>query len=108
MSKTHKLDVRLSADELQEIERAARLFNMPKSQYARLMLIGAAAQNPQPAQQPQPPQIDETRIERIEAQIAEMRESLIASARAFDELLVIFERTAAHPVVSRISRAVRS
>jgi Xaa-Pro aminopeptidase len=87
MSKLHKLDIRLDADELHEIERQARLLNMPKSQYARLLLTGGALQNPQTQQQPPASPIDETRIERIEAQIEEMRESLISSARAFDELL---------------------
>jgi hypothetical protein len=83
MPKLHKLDIRMSADELREIERQARLLNMPKSQFARLLLTGGFAQNPQPPASP----IDETALAEIRAAIEEMRESLISSARAFDELL---------------------
>jgi Xaa-Pro aminopeptidase len=87
MAKNCFLGIKLDSDELHEIERAARALNMPKSQYARLLLTGGALQVPQPPASTPAAVIDETRIERIEAQIAEMRESLIASARAFDELL---------------------
>jgi Xaa-Pro aminopeptidase len=87
MAQKRFLGIKLDADELREIERQARALNMPKSQYARLLLTGGALQNPQPQPQPVASSIDESRIERIEAQIEEMRESLIASARAFDELL---------------------
>jgi Xaa-Pro aminopeptidase len=87
MSKTHKIDVRLSADELAEIERAARVLNMPKSQYARLLLTGGAVQNQQPAAPAPAAQIDETALADMRAELAEMRESLVASAAAFDQLL---------------------
>jgi Xaa-Pro aminopeptidase len=87
MAKRNLLGIKLDDAELAEIERQARLLNMPKSQFARLLLTGGALQNPQPPAAAPEPQIDETRIERIEAQIEEMRESLISSARAFDELL---------------------
>jgi hypothetical protein len=91
MAKNHFLGIKLDDAELAEIERGARVLNMPKSQFARLLLTGGAVQNPQPAQQPAGPQIDETALADMRAELAEMRESLVSSARAFDELLAFLK-----------------
>jgi len=91
MQKTHKLDIRLSADELKEIERGARALNMPKSQYARLLLTGGATQKPQQTQQSQQTPIDEKHIERIEKKIEKLHESFVTLVRAFDDLLAILK-----------------
>jgi hypothetical protein len=87
MAKKHFLGIKLDDAELAEIERAARLFNLSKSQYSRLMIIGGAAQNSQPTAAAPAAQIDETALAEIRGELAEMRESLIASAAAFDQLL---------------------
>lgn len=88
MTKTHKIDVRLSADELLEIERQARALNMPKSQLARLLLTGGGIAKPQPQQQPAAAQaFDDSRLSSVESRLSEIEESLSASARAFDALL---------------------
>jgi Xaa-Pro aminopeptidase len=87
MPKSEYLKVRLNVDEARELARQARALNMSKSTFARLLLTGGAVQNQQPPAPTTAAAFEETRIERIEAQIAEMRESLIASARAFDQLL---------------------
>jgi len=84
VSKTHKLDIRLGADELAEIERAARALNMPKSQYARLLLTGGAVQKSPPAP------IDEALAD-IKEELAEIRAELNAAARAFRELVALLK-----------------
>jgi len=81
VSKTHKLDIRLDADQLREIERGARALNMPKSQYARLLLTGVAVQK-----SPTAP-LDENALADIKEELAEIRAELNAAARAFKELL---------------------
>lgn len=88
MSKTHKIDVRLEAAELLELERQAKLLNMPKSRLARILLTGGAVSQSQP-QQPVAavPAIDDSRLEAVESRLVEIEESLFASARAFDTLL---------------------
>lgn len=88
MSKTHKIDVRLEADELLELERQAKVLNMPKSRLARILLTGGAVAKPQP-QQPATaaPAFDDSRLVAIESRLSEIDESLSASARAFDTLL---------------------
>jgi hypothetical protein len=91
MAKRNLLGIKLDDAELAEIERQARVLNMPKSQFARLLLTGGALQNPQPTQQPAAPQIDENALAGIRGELAEMRESLISSARAFDELLAFLK-----------------
>jgi hypothetical protein len=99
MPKSEYLKVRLDADELREIERQARALNLPKSRYARLLLTSGKSPPSSPpggagvvAYQPS--------VERIEAQIADMRaeladirESLTASARAFEELLTFLRES---------------
>lgn len=91
MSKTHKIDVRLEADELLELERQAKVLGMPKSRLARILLTGGAVAKPQPPQPQQPaaaaPAFDDSRFSSIEGRLAEVEESLAASARAFDTLL---------------------
>jgi hypothetical protein len=87
MAQKRFLGIKLDPDELAEIERQARLLNMPKSQFARLLLTGGAAQNPQPPAAAPASQIDENALGDIRVELAEMRESLIASAAAFDQLL---------------------
>ncbi len=88
MSKTHKIDVRLEADELLELERQAKILNMPKSRLARILLTGAAVSKPQPQQPPAAaPAFDDSRLADIERRLGEVEESLSASARAFDMLL---------------------
>lgn len=88
MTKTHKIDVRLAADELLELERQAKVLNMPKSRLARILLTGGAVAKPQP-QEPAAaaPAFDESRLIAIESRLGEVEESLAASARAFDNLL---------------------
>lgn len=88
MSKTHKIDVRLEAAELLELERQAKILNMPKSRLARILLTGGAVAKPQP-QQPATaaPAFDESRFSAVESRLSEIDESLSASARAFDTLL---------------------
>lgn len=88
MTKTHKIDVRLAADELLELERQAKILNMPKSRLARILLTGGAVAKPQ-QQEPAAasPAFDESRLSAIEARLGEVEESLSASARAFDTLL---------------------
>ena len=88
MSKTHKIDVRLEADELLELERQAKVLNMPKSRLARLLLTGGAVVPPQPQQLvATAPAFDDSRLSDIESRLSEVDESLSASARAFDTLL---------------------
>lgn len=82
------LKVRLDAAEMLDIERQAKLLNMPKSQLARLMLTGGAAAKPH--QQPAPAAggaFDDSRLIAIESRLSELEESSRASARAFDALL---------------------
>jgi len=81
VSKTHKLDIRLSADELAEIERAARALNMSKSTFARLLLTGGAVQKSPPAP------IDE--LTEIRDELAEIRAELDSAARAFRQLVAL-------------------
>lgn len=81
MSKTHKIDVRLEADELLELERQAKILNMPKSRLARILLTGGAVAKPQPQQ----PATAAPAF--VESRLSEIDESLSASARAFDALL---------------------
>jgi len=88
MSKSEYLKIRLELDEAREIERAARALSLSKSQYARLLITGGPVQKPQ---QPPPPAIDEAALADIKAELADMRESLVASARAFDELLAFLK-----------------
>lgn len=88
MTKTHKIDVRLAADELLELERQAKVLGMPKSRLARILLTGAAVSKPQPQQPPAAaPAFDGSRLIAIESRLGEIDESLSASARAFDTLL---------------------
>lgn len=88
MPKSKFLKVRLDADDMLQIERKARLFNMPKSQLARLLLTGGApAQPQQSAPAPAATSFDDTRLDTIESQIADMRDALHQSAGAFDALL---------------------
>jgi Xaa-Pro aminopeptidase len=87
MARRNTLGIKLDDDELAEIDRAARVLNMSRSEYSRLLLTGGSLPASQPAAPAPAAPIDETRLERMEAQIEEMRESLITSARAFDELL---------------------
>lgn len=88
MSKTHKIDVRLEAAELLELERQAKVLNMPKSRLARILLTGGAMAKPQPQQPPAAaPAFDDSRLITIEDRLGEVEESLSASARAFDALL---------------------
>lgn len=88
MSKNHKIDVRLEADELLELERQAKILNMPKSRLARILLTGVAVAKPQPQQSPAAaPDFDDSRFSAVEARLSEVDESLSASARAFDTLL---------------------
>lgn len=88
MSKTHKIDVRLEADELLELERQAKVLNMPKSRLARILLTGGAMAKPQPQQlATAAPAFDESRFSAVESRLSEIDESLSASARAFDTLL---------------------
>lgn len=88
MSKTHKIDVRLEADELLELERQAKVLNMPKSRLARILLTGGAMAKPQQQQlATAAPAFDESRLAAVEARLSEVEESLSASARAFDALL---------------------
>lgn len=88
MQKTMFLKVRLDADDMLQIERQARLLNMPKSRLARLLLTGGAAVPSQP-QQPATaaPPFDDSRLSAVESRLSEIDESLAASARAFDNLL---------------------
>lgn len=88
MSKTSFLKVRLDASEMLDLEKQSRLLNLPKSRLARLLLTGAAVSKPQP-QQPAAaaPAFDDSRLDSIESRLAEVEESLAASARAFDHLL---------------------
>jgi hypothetical protein len=87
MAKNEYLKVRLDVSEAQELARQARLLNMPKSQFARLLLTGGALQNPQPPAAAPASQIDENALVEIRGALDEMRESLVASASAFDQLL---------------------
>jgi len=87
VEKSHFLGIRLSTDEARELERQARALNMSKSSFARLLLTGGSVKNPQPPAQPPAVSIDENALAEIRSAIEEMRESLITSARAFDELL---------------------
>lgn len=88
MSKTHKIDVRLEAGELLQLERQAKALNMPKSRLARLLLTGCAVTPPQPQQPATATQaLDDSRLVAIESRLSEIDESLSASARAFDTLL---------------------
>lgn len=87
MAKDAFLKVRLDPDDMLQIERQARLLNMPKSQFARLMLTGGGIAKPQHADAEQPKQIDDSRLAALEAGMEEMRSALTQSAAAFDSLL---------------------
>lgn len=91
MSKTTFLKIRIDPADMLEIERQARTLNMPKSRLARILLTGGAVSKPQ---QPAPAattttttKADDSRLASIEDRLAEVEESLSASARAFDTLL---------------------
>lgn len=88
MPKNEFLKVRLDAEELMQLERQARLLNLPKSRLARLLLTGGAVSQPQPQQiAAAAPAFDDSRLSSIEGRLSEVEESLSASARAFDTLL---------------------
>lgn len=91
MTKTRKIDVRLSADDMLEIERQARALGMPKSRLARLLITGGGVPKPQqstPAAPATPAAtFDDSRLSAMEDRLGEIEESLSASARAFDNLL---------------------
>lgn len=87
MPKTTFLKVRLDADEMLQIEKQSRVLNMPKSRLARLLLTGAAPQPPQSTPATQPAALDDSRLDALESQVAEMRDALAHSAGAFDALL---------------------
>lgn len=88
MPKSTFLKVRLDAEDMLQIEKQARLLNMPKSQLARLLLTGGeAAQPQQPAPVPQPATFDDSRLSALESDVSEMRDALHQSAAAFDSLL---------------------
>lgn len=87
MTQTAFLKVRLSSEEMFEIERQARAMSTSKSALVRLILVGGAAQI---VQQTAPLAGVESLQKAINAQqqdIAEMRDSLQQSAAAFDALL---------------------
>lgn len=88
MPKSTFLKVRLDADEMLQIERQARTLSMPKSRLARILLTGGAVAKQQP-QEPAAaaPAFDDPRLAAIDGRLAEVEESLSASARAFDNLL---------------------
>lgn len=90
MPKDSFLKVRLDPADMLQIERQAKVLNMPKSKFARLMLTGGGIAKPQQAdhdQQTPGQQIDDSRLAALGAGIEEMREALSQSARAFDALL---------------------
>lgn len=80
MPKNNVFRVRLSDDELHDLQRAAAALKRPVAEYARLLLT---TKSPQPQQT----RIDESALSDIRAEIAELRESQSAAARAFDALL---------------------
>ncbi len=89
MKKEAFLKVRLDPADMLEIERQARLLNMPKSRFARLLLTGGGFAKPQQADQPTPgQQIDDSRLTALEAGMEEIREALSHSAQTFDALLL--------------------
>ena len=102
MNKDRKIDVRLTADEYAEIERVCRGLKLSKSDYLRAVAFGGAVAKPAQSPAPAPAAgIDSERLEGIETvidgmrstldeqqqRIAEIEQSLTASARAFDTLL---------------------
>lgn len=76
MAKTYKIDIRLDADEMREIERQARALGVPKSQLARAVLTGAAA-----PKQPAAAATD------TDARLTKIEDAMAASAAAFEQLL---------------------
>lgn len=87
MPKTTFLKVRLDPADMLQIERQAKVLNMPKSKFARLLLTGGAVTPQQPQPQPEPSPIDDYRLDRLDAELAEMRDALMKSADAFNALL---------------------
>lgn len=88
MAKSTFLKVRLDADDMLQIEKQARLLNMPKSQLARLLLTGGTpAQSQHLASVQVTPNFDDSRLSTLESDVAEMRDALHQSAAAFDTLL---------------------
>jgi hypothetical protein len=87
MFKTHKIDVRLSADEFREIERTARTLNISKSQYIRLLLSGGALQKSQPREDSPLVAKIETALSDMRTELAEIRELLVSISRSFESLL---------------------
>jgi len=88
MPKTMFLKVRLDPPDMLQIERQAKILNMPKSRLARILLTGGAMAKPQPQQPPAAaPAFDDSRLSAVESRLSEIDESLSASARAFDTLL---------------------
>ncbi|MDA8256591.1 MAG: hypothetical protein M0Z99_13295 [Betaproteobacteria bacterium] len=88
MAKDTFLKVRLDPADMLEIERQARVLNMPKSQFARLVLTGGGIAKPQQADRSAAGgQLDDSRLAALEAGLEEMRGALSQSAQAFDALL---------------------
>ena len=90
MSKNRKIDLRVTAEELADIERICKGLHLSKSDYLRAVALGGTVAKPAPAAAPAAATtggIDEKRLDEIDARLAEIDESLSASARAFDALL---------------------
>ena len=88
MPKDTFLKVRLDPADMLQIERQAKVLNMPKSRLARLLLTGGSIAKPQEVDRPTTGrQIDDSRLVALEAGIEEIRSALSLSAASFDALL---------------------
>jgi len=83
VAKSEYLKVRLESVEAREIERAASALGLPKSKYARLLLVSGSAQ---PQDKAAAPAIEDERLSRIEADISGMRADLQAALAAYERL----------------------
>lgn len=86
MSKNRKIDLRVSAEELLQIDRLATALRMSRSDYLRAAATSGIVAHPGPTPAA-PTAADTARLDAIDERLADIDAALRASASAFETLL---------------------